>query len=166
MAANQEMVREITEVRSPLPRGVSGFLQALGTWLSSALASIAGWMIYGVMVLIAVNLLGGGAKLPDFLGMVSLYVVPSLLGVLAALAGTLTSIRYLGVLMGILAFLLGLIALVWTIVVYIKAVAVVSKLDTGRAILAVCAPVLVLFVLGVVVAVAGMVWFGLLVALF
>lgn len=166
MQVNQKMVLEIMQVRSPLPRGIGGFLQAVGMWLSAALASIAGWMVYGVMVLIAVNLLGGGAKLPDFLGMVSLYVVPTLLGLLGALAGALTSIPYLGWLMGILAFLFGLASWVWAIVVYVKAVSVVSNLDGGRAVVAVCAPPVVLFVLAMVVAVGWAAWIAFLVGIF
>ena len=44
-----------------------------------------GWMLYGVLVLIAANLLGGSAKIPDFLGMIALYAVPALLGVFSVI---------------------------------------------------------------------------------
>ena len=73
------MIVDLSNIRSPLPRGVSGFLEAVGVWLSSPLGALAGWLFYGDLVLIAVNLLGGSAKLPEFLGMVSLYVIPGLL---------------------------------------------------------------------------------------
>jgi hypothetical protein len=164
MPLYKNMVADIVQIKAPLPRGISGFLQALGMWLTGALSSIAGWLVYGAMVLVAVNLLGGAAKLPDFLGMVSLYAVPTLLGLLGALLGLLTSIPILGWLLGALAFLLGLAATIWAVVVYIKAVAVVSGLDTGRAILAVIAPPLVLFVLGVVLAVLFGFWIAFLAA--
>ena len=36
MEANRQMIRAIMQVQSPLPRGVGGFLQAVGMWLSGA----------------------------------------------------------------------------------------------------------------------------------
>jgi hypothetical protein len=164
MPLYKNMVADIVQIQAPLPRGISGFLQALGLWLTGALSSIAGWMVYGAMVLVVVNLLGGSAKLPDFLGMVSLYAVPTLLGLLAALLRLFGSVPILGWLLGALAFLLGLAAIIWAVVVYIKAVAVASGLDTGRAILAVIAPPAVLFVLGLVLAVLFGFWIAFLAA--
>jgi hypothetical protein len=70
----------------------------------------------------------------------------------------------LGWLLGALAFLLGLAAIIWAVVVYIKAVAVASGLDTGRAILAVIAPPAVLFVLALVLAVLFGFWIAFLAA--
>jgi hypothetical protein len=76
------MIRDLSEVRAPLPRGIVGFFEAFGAWLARALAAIGGWMVYGALVLIFVNLLGGSAKLPEFLGTVALYIVPGLLVIL------------------------------------------------------------------------------------
>jgi hypothetical protein len=165
MPLYKNMVADIVQIKAPLPRGIGGFLQALGMWLTGALSSIAGWMVYGAMVLVAVNLLGGSAKLPDFLGMVSLYAVPTLLGVLGALLALFGGIPVLGWLLGAVAFLLGLAATIWAVVVYIKAVAVATGLDAGRAILAAVAPPVVLFVLGLVLAVLFGFWIAFLTAI-
>lgn len=138
------MIADIMEVRSPLPRGISGFFQAFGSWLSRALGALGGWLFYGAMVLVVVNLLGGSAKLPQFLGMVSLYAVPGLLGLLA-------QIPWIGC-------LFGLAGLIWSIVVYVKATSVVSGLDIGKSILAVIAPFLVLLLLGILIAFVLGIW--------
>ncbi|MFC2030308.1 hypothetical protein ACFLWA_06225 [Chloroflexota bacterium] len=138
------MVTDVAQVDAPLPRGVGGFFEAVGTWLTRALVAFGGWLFYGTLVLVTVNLLGGTAKLPDFLGMVSVYAVPGLLAILAPLH----------ICLGIFA----LIGAIWSIVVYIKATAVASGLDGGRAILAVIAPAIVLWLLGMLVLVFGIVW--------
>jgi hypothetical protein len=87
--------------------------------------------------LIAVRLLGGMAKLAEFLGMVSLYVIPGLLGLLSPVP--------------CLGFILLLAGAIWSIVVYVKAVSVTSGLDAGRSILAVFAPILAIILLGLVI---------------
>jgi hypothetical protein len=138
------MVVDISNVQSPLPKGVAGFFQAVGSWLSGALAAIGGWLFYGALVLIAVNLLGGSAKLGDMLGMVSLYVIPGLLGLLGPVP--------------CLGGLLGLIGLVWSIVIYVKAVSVATDLDTGKAVLAVFAPFIVLLLAGIVLSILAVAW--------
>jgi hypothetical protein len=138
------MVVELSNVESPLPQGISGFFQALGSWLSRGLSALGGWLLYGALVLIAVNLLGGSAKLGDFMGMVALYVIPGLLGLLGPVpcAGGL----------------LGLIGIIWSIVVYVKAVSVATDLDTGKAVLAVFAPFIVLLLLGILLAIMAIAW--------
>jgi hypothetical protein len=138
------MITDLTNVESPLPKGVAGLFQAVGNWLSRALSAIAGWLFYGALVLISVNLLGGSAKLGDFLGMVSLYVIPGLLGLLGPVP--------------CLGGVLGLIGLVWSIVVYIKATSVAAGLDTGKAVLAVFAPFIVLLLLGILLAILAIAW--------
>ena len=143
------LVTDVASVEPPLPRGIGGFFQAVGGWLTRSLVALGGWLFYGALVLIAVNLLGGTAKLPDFLGMVSLYAVPGLLALLAPLH----------VCLGIFA----LIGAIWSIVVYIKATAVASGLDGGRAVLAVLAPAIVLWLLGMLVLVFGIVWLSIII---
>jgi hypothetical protein len=140
------MIRDLSEVQAPLPRGIVGFFNSFGAWLSRALTAIGGWIFYGVLVLLFVNLLGGSAKLPDFLGTVALYIVPGLL----VLFGPIPCIG------AILAF----IGTVWSIVVYMKATSVTGNLDAGRAILAVLAPALSIFVLGIVMAALVSLWFA------
>lgn len=142
------MVRDLSEVRAPLPRGIVGFFNSFGAWLSRALTAIGGWIFYGVLVLLFVNLLGGSAKIPDFLGTVALYIVPGLL----VLFGPIPCIGW------ILAF----IGTVWSIVVYMKATSVAGNLDTGRTILAVLAPALSIFVLGILLAALVALWFAIL----
>jgi hypothetical protein len=139
------MVVDLVSIESPLPRGIVGFFEALGSWLSRALSAIGGWLFYGALVLIAVNLLGGAAKLPDFLGMVSLYVIPALLGVLAPVP--------------CLGPILGLIGMIWSIVVYIKAVSVATDLDAGRSIVAAVAPLVFFLLLGILLSILWVIWF-------
>jgi len=143
------MVVDITSVEAPLPVGVTGFLHAIGSWLSRALVAIGGWLFYGALVLIAVNLLGGSAKLPDFLGMVALYSVPALLGLFGPVP--------------CLGSVLALIGMVWSIVVYVKAVSVASDLDGGKAVLAVIAPFVVI---GLLVTLLALLWITWLIILF
>ena len=142
------MVRDLSEVQAPLPRGLVGFFNSFGAWLSRALTAIGGWIFYGVLVLLFVNLLGGTAKIPEFLGTVALYIVPGLL----VLFGPIPCIG------AILAF----IGTVWSIVVYMKATSIAGNLDTGRTILAVLAPALSIFVLGIVMAALVALWFAIL----
>jgi hypothetical protein len=142
------MVRDLAEVQAPLPRGLVGFFNSFGAWLSRALTAIGGWIFYGVLVLLFVNLLGGTAKIPEFLGTVALYIVPGLL----VLFGPIPCIG------AILAF----IGTVWSIVVYMKATSIAGNLDTGRTILAVLAPALSIFVLGIVLAALVALWFAIL----
>lgn len=138
------MAVDIANIEAPLPQGIVGFFQATGAWLTRALAAIAGWLFYGALVLIVVNLLGGSAKLPDFLGMVSLYSVPALLGLL-------TPIPCVGP-------ILGFVGMIWSIVVYIKAISVATDLDAGRSILAAVAPLIIVFLLGLLLLVVWVIW--------
>lgn len=139
------MVTDIAQVEAPLPRGFGGFFQSVGSWLSRALTAIGGWLLYGALVLVAVNLLGGSAKLPDFLGMVSLYSIPGLLSLLGP-------VPCIG---GILVF----IGAVWGIVVYIKAVSVTTGLDGGRAIVATIAPAVIISLIAFLLALLWATWF-------
>lgn len=139
------MITDLSEVEAPLPKGVVGFFNTFAGWLSRALAAIAGWLFYGALVLIFVNLLGGSAKLPEFLGTVALYVVPGLLLLLSDIPWCVGP-------------LLALIGTVWSIVVYIKATSVASDLDGGRAILAVFAPFFALVLLGIILGILVAFW--------
>lgn len=142
------MIRDLSNIQAPLPAGVAGFFQALGGWLSRALAAISGWLFYGALVLIAANLLGGSAKLADFLGTVALYVLPGLLLLLQP-------VRCVGP-------LLALAGTIWSIVIYVKATAVTTDLDVGRAFLAVILPFLAFVVLGLVLSILAVLWFAIL----
>jgi hypothetical protein len=139
------MVTDIARIPTPLPQGVNGFFTALGTWLSRALAALGGWLFYGALVLLFVNWLGGTAKLPQFFGMVALYVIPGLLGLLSPIP--------------CVGGLLALIGAIWSIVVYVKATSVVSGLDTGRSIVAVLAPFFALLLLVILLSALLVLWF-------
>lgn len=143
------MVTDIVSIKSPLPRGISGFFLALGTYLSRVLAALGGWMLYGALVLIAANLLGGSAKLPHFLGMTSLYAIPGLLALLQPVP--------------CLGALLALIGTIWSIVVYIKAVSVATDLDAGRSIVAVLAPFLAILIIAFLLALLFAMWIAIVV---
>jgi hypothetical protein len=142
------MITELSQVRTPMPQGIVGFFNAFGMWISRSLTAIGGWLFYGALVLVFVKLLGGKGKLPEFYGMVALYTVPGLL----ALLGPISCVGWLFVLIGS----------IWSIVVYIKATAVVSGLDGGKAVLAVFAPFLSLMVLSMLVSALFILWFAIL----
>ena len=143
------MVADLARIEAPLPHGIVGFLNATTGWLSRAFTAIGGFLFYGALVLIFVNLLGGSAKLADFYGTAALYVIPGLLTLLSPIF--------------CLGALLWLIGTIWSIVVYIKATAVATRMDGGRAVLAVLAPFFSLILLGVVVSVAAFLWVWILV---
>ncbi|NIV32097.1 MAG: hypothetical protein GWN58_22240, partial [Anaerolineae bacterium] len=123
-----------------------GFLNAVGGWLARSVAAIGGWLFYGALVLIAVRLLGGKAKLPVFLGTVAVYIVPGLLAILQPIP--------------CLGLVLALVGTVWSIVVYMKATSVVTGLDAGRSIVAVVAPILVITALSILIFGLITVWFA------
>jgi hypothetical protein len=138
------MFRDLSRIDTPMGKGLTGFFNALGSWLSGALASLGRWLAYSALVLVCVKLLGGSAKLPHFLGTVSLYAIPGLLRIL----GAIPCVGWLFVLIGA----------IWSIVVYVKATSVVADLDSGRATVAVFAPIIVLLLLGFLVAFLFTIW--------
>lgn len=140
------MFRDLSEIKAPLPQGITGFLNAVGSWLSRAVAAIGGWLFYGALVLIMVKLLGGSAKLPVFLGSVALYIIPGLLAILQPVT--------------CIGPLLAFIGMVWSIVVYMKATSVVTGLDAGRSIVAVVAPFFIMMLLGALLFGLTVLWFA------
>ena len=142
------MFRDLSEIEAPLPRGITGFLNAVGGWLARSVAAIGGWLFYGALVLIAVRLMGGKAKLPVFLGSLAVYIVPGLLAIFQQIP--------------CIGDLLALIGTVWSIVVYMKATSVVTGLDTGRSIVAVVAPFVIMSTLGVLILGLIVVWLAIL----
>jgi hypothetical protein len=138
------MIVDITAIRAPLPRGVSGFLTALGGWLTRAAGAIGGWLLYGALVLVTANLLGGGATLREFYGTSALYVIPGLLAILQPVT--------------CVGPLLALVGTIWSIVVYVKATQVVTGLDLGRSTVAVLAPAVVLVLAGLLLSLLAILW--------
>ncbi len=123
------------------PGWLAAFLSALGEWLSWPLNWLSSWIVYGLGVLAVAKLLGAPTTLQRFYAGVSYAFVPLLL-----LA--LTPIPCAG---GLLA----LIAAIWALIIYVLAVRVVTGFDTLRAFVSVVAPALIVLVIGVLLAGAG-----------
>jgi hypothetical protein len=138
------MITDIMGIQPALPRGVGGFLTALGNWLTRAVAAIGGWLFYGALVLLCVKLLGGTATLQEFYGTAALYVLPGLLAILEPVP--------------CVGPLLALVGTIWSIVVYVKATMAASGLDGGRATVAVLAPAVVLALAGLFLGLLAVLW--------
>ena len=138
------MVVEISRIRAPLPQGISGFFQAVGNWLSGAAGALGGWLFYGALVLFTVNLLGGGARLREFYGMVALYAIPGLLAFFQPV--------------DCIGPLLAFVGTIWGIVVYVKATSEVTGLDGVRSTVAVLAPAVALIFLAMLLVMVWVLW--------
>lgn len=133
---------EIAALHSPLPRPAVQFLGALGGFLSSPFTRIGSWLAYLLWVMFAAKLLGGAAGMRHMIATTSLASVPQVLNVFGF-------VPCFGLLIGVVAFL-------WSVVVYVKAIAVANGFDGPRAALAVLLPIVV-FVFGAMVAVGGLI---------
>jgi hypothetical protein len=135
----------IDSLDTPLPRGLARWFTAMGGWLSSALGHLGGWLAYAVWVLLFAKLLGGNGGVDRFLGLTALFAVPNLLGIF-------NPIPCVGPLIAFIGWL-------WGVAVYVKAVQVSQRLDTGKAILAAILPALILAVIAMIVAFIGLLGF-------
>jgi hypothetical protein len=121
-----QMGLRIANLPTPLPQPLGRLSESLGAFLSLPFSRLAGWMGYGIWVLLVAKLLGGRATAGQMLGATALYAVPhvlNILGVVPCLGG-----------------LLGLVATVWGIAIYVKALAVANDFTIGRAIAATVIP--------------------------
>jgi hypothetical protein len=125
---------EIAALPTPLPRPVGSILTNLGAFLSLPFGRLAGWIAYGVWVLLAAKLLGGRATVAQMLGTTALYAVPHVLDIL----------QFVPCLGGVI----GLATTVWGIAIYVKGLSVANEFSVGRAVLATLLPALVLLLLG------------------
>lgn len=128
----------IDSLDTPLPRGLARWFEALGAWLTSALGHLGGWLAYAIWVLLFAKLLGGSGGLDRFLGLTALFAVPNMLGVFSPIPCLGPFVAFVGWL--------------WGVAIYVKAVQVSQRLDTGKAILAVILPALVLAVIVLILA--------------
>jgi hypothetical protein len=128
-----EIGARIAELPTPLPRPVGVLLSNLGAFLSLPFSRLAGWVGYGIWVMLAAKLLGGRATAAQTLGATALYAVPHVLDILGPVP--------------CLGGLLGVVATVWGIAIYVKALAVANEFTIGRAIVATLLPALVIIVL-------------------
>ena len=128
-----EIGARVAELDTPLPRPVGTVLTYLGQFLSLPFGRLAGWIGYGIWVLLVAKLLGGRATVSQMLGATSLYAVPHVLNILAPVP--------------CLGGILGLVATVWGIAIYVKALAVANEFSLGRAVAATVLPALAIGVL-------------------
>ena len=128
-----EIGMRVADLPTPLPKPVGIALSSLGKFLSLPFSRLAGWIGYGVWVLLAAKLLGGRATIAQTLGATALYAVPHVLDILGPVP--------------CLGGLLGLVATVWGIAIYVKALAVANDFGVGRAIVATVLPALIIAVL-------------------
>lgn len=133
MRAGMEMGLQIDALPTRLPKPLGRILQNLGAFLSLPFSRMAGWVGYGIWVLLVAKLLGGRATVSQMLGATALYAVPHVLDILGFVP--------------CLGGLLGLVATVWGIAIYVKALAVANGFSIGRAIIAVVVPALAIGVL-------------------
>jgi len=133
-----EMGFRIAELPTRLPKPVGAILKDLGAFLSLPFSRLAGWVGYGIWVLLVAKLLGGRATAAQMLGATALYAVPHALDILGFVS--------------CLGPVLGLVATVWGIAIYVKTLAVVNDFSMDRAIAATVLPALV----GVALALMGM----------
>jgi hypothetical protein len=109
-----------------LPGWLAAFLSALGEWINWPLAWLAGWLVYGLGVLVVARLLGSTGTLPRFYAATAYAWTPLLLTALSPIPC-----------LGALAILVGV---VWMAVMYVHAVYTVSGLEMVQVILAVLLP--------------------------
>jgi hypothetical protein len=116
------------------PGWVAAFLSALGNWISWPLNWLASWIVYGLGALAVAKLLGAPTTLQRFYAGVSYAFVPLLL-------------------LGLIPFpcvgaIVALIAGIWSLVIYVLAVRVVTGFDVLRAFVSVVAPALIAMLIG------------------
>lgn len=131
----------IDSLDTPLPRGLARLFAALGAWVTGALGHLGGWLAYAIWVLLFAKLLGGNGGVDRFLGLTALFAIPNLLSIFSPIPCVGPFIAFIGWL--------------WGIAVYVKAVQVSQRLDTGKAILATILPALILAVIVMIVAFIG-----------
>jgi hypothetical protein len=132
----------IDSLDTPLPRGLARWFAALGTWVTGALGHLGGWLAYAVWVLLFAKLLGGNGGVDRFLGLTALFAVPNLLSIFSPIPCVGPFIALIGSL--------------WGVAVYVKAVQVSQRLDTGKAILAAILPALIVAVIVMIVGIISL----------
>ncbi len=106
----------------PAARPGPRLCRRLGGWLSGALGQMGAWLAYAIWVLLFAKLLGGNGGVDRFLGLTALFAIPNLLSIFSPIPCVGPFIAFIGWL--------------WGVAVYVKAVQVSQRLDTGKAILA------------------------------
>ena len=141
-----EIGMQVGELPTPLPKPVGTVLSNLGAFLSLPFSRLAGWVGYGIWVLLVAKLLGGRATVSQTLGATALYAAPHVLDILQPVP--------------CLGGVLGWVATVWGIAIYVKALAVANDFHVGRAIIATLLPAVILVLLALL-GLAGLLVFAL-----
>jgi hypothetical protein len=145
MDAQLGLIKEVVLLPTPLPRPVSGTLQALGEWLATPFARLAGWLSYALWVMLAAKLLGGRGTAAQMLGATAAFAIPHVLDIL-------TPVPYVG-------FIFGFVATLWGLAIYAKGLAVANDMGYGKALVAMLLPAVV----GIILAIVGAMVLGLLI---
>lgn len=133
---------EIQQLPTALPRPVAQAFKSIGAWLSRpfagspfplAVASLATWLGYGILVMLFAKLLGGRGTLHGFFGATGFYAAPHVLGVFLPVP--------------VLGAILSFVGVVWGLVIYCVATAASHRLSAGRALVAVFAPLIAVLAL-------------------
>lgn len=122
----EETLKSIAGLEPRLPGWLAAGLSALGVWINQPLTWLTYWLVYGLGILLVCKLLGATTTLQRFYAVTSYAYLPLLLTMLQP-------IPYLGP-------LAALVAIVWTFVLYVRIVQLLTGLNTGRAVLSVLLP--------------------------
>lgn len=137
-----QIAAEIQQLPTALPRPVAEAFKSAGAWLSRpfagspfplAAASLATWLGYGIFVMLFAKALGGRGTLHGFFGATGFFAAPHVLSILSPVP--------------VLGPILGVVAFIWGVIIYAVATAASHRLSAGRALVAVFAPILAVFIL-------------------
>ncbi len=106
-------------------------LESLGLWLTSPIGFLAAIIPFTLLVLLIARLLGGRASLSGMLGCALLAVTPHLFDPIGILLG---AIPFCGACLG---GIVGLITFVWSLVIYVVAVAVANSFSYVKSVAAI-----------------------------
>ena len=126
LAAVTDTAQTIASLEPQMPGWLAAFLSALGGWIQWPLTWLGYWIVYGLGALAVAKLLGATTTLQEFYAGISFAVLP------LALTG-LSAIPFIGP-------LLALVGLGWALLIFIRAVGVVTGLTLPRQILCVALP--------------------------
>lgn len=132
-----ETARTIAGIHPWFPGWLAAGLSALGVWLNQPLNWLAFWLVYGLGILVICKLLGATTTLQRFYAATS-YAYPPLILFM------LRPIPFLGVVATI-------VAVVWSFILYVRIVHLVTQLDMGRSLLSVLLPGAVAALIGLVI---------------
>ena len=120
------LFQQIAGMEPRLPGAMAGFFSALGAWINTPLMFLTLWIAYGAGVLAVSHLAGAKTSLQRFFAATSYAFLPLTLNVL-------TPLPWLG-------GLIGLIAWIAFFLLYVRAVATVTSLETSKAVIATLLP--------------------------